>query len=242
MEQALNTFFNSAPFIVSFLAGILTFISPCVLPLIPAYISYISGLSVKELSNKEAEISTALRLKVLRSAFLFTLGFSVVFVALGAAMAELIGDIFKYSFINWIGGGIIAIFGLNLLGVFKLNILNFEAQSTFGDVKSKSFFAPFILGLSFALGWTPCVGPIFAAIIFKASQEPNTAIWLMSVYAAGLALPFLLTAWFTSQMLAKFSFIKQHFRVVEIISGGLLLILGVAIATGGLGKLAALIG
>lgn len=242
MEQALNTFFNSAPFIVSFMAGILTFISPCVLPLIPAYISYISGLSVKELSNKDGEISTALRLKVLRSAFLFTLGFSIVFVALGAAMAELIGDIFKYSFINWIGGGIIAIFGLNLLGIFKLNILNFEAQSSFGDVKSKGVFAPFILGLSFALGWTPCVGPIFAAIIFKAAEEPNTAIWLMSVYAGGLALPFLLTAWFTGQMLTKFTFIKQHFRVVEIISGGLLLILGVAIATGGLGKLAALIG
>ncbi|MEY4504942.1 MAG: hypothetical protein RL154_1239 [Pseudomonadota bacterium] len=241
MEQALNTFFTTTPFLVSFLAGLLTFASPCVLPLIPAYMSYISGLSIKDLSGQNGDISTVQRLKVLKSAALFTLGFSIIFIALGAAMAELIGDIFQYDFITWIGGGIIALFGLNLLGIFKLNLLNFEAQSTFGDVKSKSFFAPFILGVSFALGWTPCVGPIFAAIIFKASESPNTAIWLMSVYAAGLAVPFLLTAWFTNWMMLKFSFIKTHFRKIEIISGLLLLFLGIAIATGGLGKLAALL-
>jgi cytochrome c-type biogenesis protein len=239
MEQTLNAFFASAPFLVSFLAGTLTFASPCVLPLIPAYMSYISGLSVKELADENSHITLSDRLRVLKSAALFTLGFSVIFVALGAAMAELIGDVFEYAWITWVGGGIIALFGLNLLGIFKIKALNFEAQSSFGSVKSKSIFAPFILGVSFALGWTPCVGPIFAAIIFKASESPDTAVWLMMVYAAGLAVPFLLTAWFTHAMLVQFAFIKRHFRVIEIISGALLLFLGIAIATGGLGKIAA---
>ena len=239
MEEALSGFFSSAPFLVSFVAGILTFVSPCVLPLIPAYISYISGMSVKQLSSDEG-VSKAERLRIFYAALMFVLGFSIVFVLLGAAMAELIGDVFNNEWIGWIAGGIIVLFGLHMAGFISIKFLNFEQRANFGDVKSKSFFAPFVLGLSFALGWTPCVGPIFAAIVFKAAQEPATSIWLLTVYAAGLAVPFLLTAVLTGFMLGFLTKIKRYFRIIEIVAGLFLVVLGVAIATGGVGKIAAL--
>ncbi|HRF56968.1 MAG TPA: cytochrome c biogenesis protein CcdA [Campylobacterales bacterium] len=239
MEETLSGFFASAPFLVSFAAGVVTFISPCVLPLIPAYISYISGMSVKRLSSA-SEVSRAERLHIFYAALMFVLGFSIVFVLLGAAMAELIKDIFNYAWIGWIAGGVIVLFGLHMAGFITIRFLNFEQRANFGNTKSKSFFGPFVLGLSFALGWTPCVGPIFAAIVFKAAQDPSTSIWLLVVYAAGLAVPFLLTAILTSFMLKFLTKIKRHFRVIEIVAGLFLVVLGVAIATGGVGKITAL--
>ena len=236
MEESLKIFFENAPFLVSFIAGIITFVSPCVLPLIPAYISYISGLSIKEL-NSAGEVSAKQRAKIVLSAFMFTLGFGVVFVLIGSATANIIGDIFAYDWIGWIAGGIIFIFGLHISGLITINLLNFQSRADFGDTKSKNLFAPFILGLSFALGWTPCVGPIFAAIVFKAAQDPSKSVWLMVVYAAGLAIPFLLTALLTSSMLGLLNRIKRYFRIIEIVSGVLLALLGIAIATGGIGKL-----
>ncbi len=238
MEEALSGFFVSAPFLVSFLAGILTFISPCVLPLIPAYISYISGMSVKQLSST-GEVTSAERMRIFNAALMFVLGFSLVFVLLGAAMAELIGDIFNHVWIGWIAGGIIILFGLHMAGFINIRFLNFEQRANFGSTTSKSFFAPFVLGLSFALGWTPCVGPIFAAIVFKAAQNPATSVWLLIVYAAGLAVPFLLTAVLTGFMLKFLTKIKRYFRVIEIVAGLFLIILGVGIATGGIGKIVA---
>lgn len=239
MEEALSGFFVSAPFLVSFAAGILTFISPCVLPLIPAYISYISGMSVKQLSST-GEVSRMERVRIFNAALMFVLGFSLVFVLIGAAMAELIGDIFNHAWIGWVAGGIIVIFGLHMAGFVNIKFLNFEQRANFGSTTSKSFFAPFVLGLSFALGWTPCVGPIFAAIVFKAAQDPATSIWLLVVYATGLAVPFLLTAILTGFMLKFLTKIKRYFRVVEIVAGLFLVALGIAIATGGIGKITAL--
>lgn len=239
MELYLSELFRTTPFLVSFLAGVLTFVSPCVLPLIPAYISYISGISVKRLASGE-KIETKDRLRIFYAALMSVLGFSVVFVLLGVAMAELIGNIFDYVWISWVAGGIIVLFGLHMSGLITIRFLNFEQRANFGSVSKKTFFAPFVLGLSFALGWTPCVGPIFAAIVFKAAQDPSTSISLLIVYAAGLAVPFLLTAVLTSFMLQFLNKVKRYFRAIEITAGALLVILGVAIATGGLGKLAGL--
>lgn len=230
----------NAPFLVSFLAGVLTFASPCVLPLIPAYVSYISGLSIKQLSAKK-EISFQDRLKIFSAALSFTFGFGVVFVLIGSVAANVIGDILAYEWISWVAGSVIFIFGLHMTGLIKINFLHFEARSGFGSTSSKSLFAPFVLGLSFALGWTPCVGPIFAAIVFKAAQEPSMAVWLMVVYALGLAVPFLLTAVLTSYMLGFLNRVKRYFRAIEITAGTLLIVLGVAIAVGGLGKLTTLV-
>ena len=135
MEEALSGFFASAPFLVSFVAGVLTFISPCVLPLIPAYISYISGMSVKQLSSS-GEVSGQERVRIFNAALMFVLGFSLVFVLLGAAMAELIGDIFNFKWISWVAGGIIVLFGLHMAGLISIRFLNFEQRDNFGDPKS----------------------------------------------------------------------------------------------------------
>ncbi len=196
-------------------------------------------MSVKQLSSS-GEVSRSERVRIFNAALMFVLGFSVVFVLLGAAMAELIGDIFNHVWISWCAGGIIVLFGLHMAGFITIRFLNFEQRANFGSTKSKSFFAPFVLGLSFALGWTPCVGPIFAAIVFKAAQDPATSIWLLVVYAAGLAVPFLLTAILTGFMLKFLTKIKRYFRVIEIVAGLFLVVLGIAIATGGIGKLTAL--
>lgn len=239
MEESLQALFISAPFLVSFVAGILTFISPCVLPLIPAYISYISGLSIKQLSSEE-HLGWSIRIRIMYAALLFVLGFSIVFVLLGAAMANIVSDVFAYEWISWVAGGIIVLFGMHMAGFITIKFLNFEQRASFGNVRSKAWFSPFILGFSFALGWTPCIGPIFAAIVSIGAKDPSNAISLMAIYAAGLALPFLATALLTTYMLGFLNRIKQYFRIIEIVAGLLLIVVGLAIATGGLGQLAAL--
>lgn len=236
MEQILHSMFASAPFFVSFLAGVLTFISPCVLPLIPAYISYISGMSIKHLKSDES-ITKEHRFKILKASLMFVLGFSIVFITLGAVMANLVSDIFNYEWITWIAGGIIVLFGLHITGLISIRFLNFEQRLIFGETKPSSWFAPFILGLSFALGWTPCVGPIFAAIVALGANDPTNALTLMSIYALGLAVPFILTALLTTSMFSVLNRIKNYFRIIEIVSGIMLICIGLLIATGKLNSI-----
>jgi len=232
MEETLIELFRSAPYLVSLLAGMLTFVSPCVLPLIPAYLSYISGLSLQQLSGEE-KMTLKARLKIVQASLMFILGFSVVFVALGASMAELIGDFFAYQWVNWVAGGIIIVFGLHFMGVINIRFLNLQRQARFGDCAC--FFAPFLLGLSFALGWTPCIGPIFASIISIAAQGDSSTqgLTLMSVYALGLGIPFFLAAVLTTWMLGFMNRIKKYFRIIEMGAGVLLIFIGVMVATGG---------
>lgn len=236
MEDVLIELFDTAPFLVSLLAGIVTFVSPCVLPLVPAYLSYVSGISIKELQHDET-LSTKQHLKIVIASLMFILGFSLIFILLGASMAELIEDIFNYRWVTWIAGGIIAIFGLHTMGVLNIKWLNMSKQSQFGS--TTGLFAPFILGVSFALGWTPCIGPIFAAIVSMAAQGAGNGLALMVTYSVGLAIPFFLAALFTTKALNFFSRIKTHFRMIEIVAGILLIIIGITIASGGLGRLTA---
>ena len=249
MEESLISMFETAPYLVSLIAGILTFFSPCVLPLIPAYLSYISGLSIKDLTQEEGKFED--KLKVLKASLLFIAGFGFIFILLGASMANLMEDIFAYKWVNYVAGGVIIVFGLHMTRLIMIPFLNFEARAHFGETKNEEAtslwkkilkaFAPFLLGVSFALGWSPCIGPIFAGIISMAAQEETKGLTLMVVYTIGLAIPFLLAGLLTSKAMGLFKKIKQNFRVVEYISGGLLILIGIAIATGGLGEIAYLL-
>lgn len=244
MELALTGWFGSAPYAVSFLAGMLTFLSPCVLPLIPAYLSYVSGISLGELRSGDS-LSWRARLLIFRSALMFVFGFSLVFVLLGASMARIIGNIFTYEIIAYVAGGIIILFGLHVARVITIPFLNYEKRADFGTLEEKgkgfwmTLLAPLLLGISFALGWTPCIGPIFAGIISMAASESSKGIALMSVYAAGLGVPFLLSALLVSTMIGWLGKMKAYMRAIEWLSGGLLVFIGILVATGGLGKLSA---
>ena len=244
MEEILFDMFETAPYLVSLLAGFLTFFSPCVLPLIPAYLSYISGLSVNDLKNRDNHKN---RFIILRASIMFILGFGLIFILLGAAMANLIEDVFAYPFVPYIAGGVIIIFGLHFMKVINIKLLNYEVRAEFGDTtnSNKTMFmqiiTPFLLGVSFALGWTPCIGPIFAGIVSMAAMgDSNQGLTLMVIYTIGLAIPFILSALITEKALNLFNKVKQHFRIVEIIAGLLLVGIGIAIATGGLGKISIL--
>jgi len=181
---------------------------------------------------------------------MFIAGFGIIFIILGAIMANLIGDIFAYEFVSYIAGAIIILFGLHIMGVLNIKFLNYEKRADFSvDEKESSsivgkiakFFAPFLLGVSFALGWTPCIGPIFASIVSLAAKEGAIGLSLMVVYTIGLAIPFLLAAILTSRALSFFNKIKQHFKIIEIVAGVLLVLIGIAVATGGLGQITTII-
>lgn len=246
MEASLYSLFSSAPYIASFFAGLLAFLSPCVLPLIPAYLSYISGVSLSSLRGDEV-LSSAQRWKIITASLMFIFGFGLVFVLLGASMASLIGNIFTNRWFSIIAGAVIIIFGLHIMGVINIKFLNYQARADFGDEKNATgrwkkilhFFAPFLLGLSFALGWTPCIGPIFGSIIMLAGQEGGAfkGVSLMVVFAIGLGLPFLLSAILTSRALRLLNSVKKYFKIIEIVAGLLLILIGVAVATGDLGTL-----
>ena len=223
--------------LAAFTAGLISFASPCVLPLIPAYLSFISGVSVEEMKSRDKK-SQALK-KVSVNTILFVLGFSVVFVALGAS-ATFVGDFLlsKLSLFNKIAGAIIILLGLHLLGVFRIRFLNYEKRF---HARSRPLgpLGSFLVGLAFAFGWTPCIGPILAGILLVASNQGTVTkgVVLLSVYSLGLGIPFFVTAVSFHTFLSVFGWIKKHFRVVEIISGLFLIIIGFLIFIGSFSSL-----
>ena len=242
MEETLIPYFQNAPYLISLAAGILTFLSPCVLPLIPAYLSFITGLSARDLSQNE-QMSFMQRLKIIKASLLFILGFGIVFISLGAMMAGVMSSVFHYKWIPWLSGGIIIVFGLHFIGLIKIKFLYYEKRASIQNLdESKTGFLasvvrgiyPLLLGLAFALGWTPCIGPIFASIISLAASDSSQGLSLMVFYTAGLGIPFLLSGLLTSYFLSAFNKFKHHLRKVEIVSGVLLIIIGVMIITGDL--------
>jgi cytochrome c-type biogenesis protein len=221
----------------AFTAGLISFISPCVLPLIPAYLSFISGVSVEEMKSQDRK--SAVLKKVSLNTLLFILGFSLVFVALGAS-ATFIGDFLlsKLSLFNKIAGVIIVLLGLHLLGVFRIPFLNYEKRF---HTKSKplGLLGSFLVGLAFAFGWTPCIGPILAGILLLASNQDTITkgVVLLSSYSLGLGIPFFVTAVSFHSFLSVFGWIKKHFRTIEIISGLFLIIIGFLIFIGSFSSL-----
>ncbi len=222
----------------AFLAGVLTFISPCILPLIPGYLGFITGSSLADLKQKQQ------RSKIMIYSSMFVLGFSLIFILLGAS-ATLLGKIIltNQKLLNKIAGILIMLFGLHLTGVLKIGLLNFEGRFQLKNIKPSPGLA-FVFGIAFALGWSPCIGPILASILVIAGNQDTVGqgILLLTVYSAGLAIPFLLSAVALDRFFSFFNRIKKYFRAIELGSGILLVILGYFIFTNQLVRFTFLIG
>lgn len=211
---------------VSFLEGIITFISPCLLPMLPIYVSYFAG---------GGERTTK---KTLLSALGFVVGFTVVFVAMGA-LAGTVGS-FLHSHqtaVNIVSGLIVIFFGLNFLGVFRLNLFHGSG----GQVRTEKmgFFSALLFGMIFSVGWTPCVGAFLGSALMLASQQGHVleGMSLLLVYSMGLGIPFILSAVLIDKLKTTFDWIKQHYNIINKISGILLILVGVLMATGTMGRL-----
>ncbi len=216
----------------AFLAGMLSFLSPCILPIVPPYLAWLAGVSFAELQSSPA--GSAAKWRVVSSSVMFVLGFATVFVALGAT-ASIVGRTIAQYFdvLSIVAGAVILIMGLQFLGVFRLGLLYREARVQVNR-KPAGLFGAYVVGLAFAFGWTPCVGPILAAILFIAGSEETA--WrgasLLAAYSVGIGLPFILAAVFASQFLGWAARFKKHMQKVEMAMGGLLVITGVLFMTG----------
>lgn len=215
--------------LAAFLAGIISFLSPCVLPLVPGYVSLISGTGVEELRVNEQRLMR----RVMLNSITFILGFTVVFIALGA-VATSIGQLTRqyYSILTRLAGVVIIVFGLHLTGIFKIKAL--YADKRMHEVKGGSTaLGAFVVGFAFAFGWTPCIGPILATILaFAASQDTvMRGVLLLALYSAGLAVPFLLTSLGVDRFLAFYTRFRRHLHTVEVVSGVLLILIGALVLT-----------
>lgn len=214
-------------------AGLLSFFSPCILPIVPAYISYLAGASLDQLIGED-DVDKQLSRRVFYSALSFVIGFGTVFVLLGAS-ATLISDFIagNINVLGKIAGVIIALFGLHFMGVFRIGFLNFEKRMHI-EKKPSGLVGSYVLGLAFAFGWTPCVGPILATILMIASS--NDSIWqgvgLLSSYAVGIGVPFLFAAAFVKPFMRFMAKFRRHMHKIEIAIGLLLIVTGIAIFTG----------
>jgi cytochrome c-type biogenesis protein len=216
--------------IAAFLAGLISFLSPCVLPLVPGYVSLISGTGVEELKSHEARVLP----KLLVNSAAFILGFSVVFITLGAISTEVGQLLARYkSLLAQVAGVVIILFGLHLTGLFRINAL--YADKRLHSIKGgSSAVGAFVIGFAFAFGWTPCVGPILAVILgFAAAQDSLLkGIVLLAIYSLGLAVPFVLTSLGIERFLKFYSRFRAHMHALEVASGGLLIALGVLLVLG----------
>lgn len=212
-------------YIISFLEGIITFISPCLLPMLPIYISYFAGGGERSMK------------KTLTGAIGFVLGFTVVFIAMGALAGTLGGFLTKYqSVVNLIMGLVIVMFGLNYLGVLKLSLFGGSNRSINTD--NMGFGSAMLLGIVFSVGWTPCVGAFLGSALMLATQQGKALIGMgmLLCYSIGLGIPFIISAVLIDKLKFAFDFIKRNYKVINIISGSILVLIGLLMATGMLGK------
>lgn len=215
--------------IVALIAGLVSFASPCVLPIVPPYLAYMSGVSVNDITQDGKG-----RRSAIMAALFFVMGLSTVFLLLGFT-ASALGAFFlqNQDLFSKISGVIVIVFGLHFLSVFRIPFLDREARIETGD-QGGSAFGAYILGLAFAFGWTPCIGPQLGAILSLAASEASVArgTLLLGVYAMGLGVPFLLAAVFLSRAIGVMNRIKRHMSLIEKIMGLLLLAVGIALLTG----------
>lgn len=217
-------------YVISFLEGIITFISPCLLPMLPIYISYFAGGGAG--STK----------KTLRSALGFVLGFTLVFTSLGA-LAGTVGSFLReyQTAVNLISGLVVVFFGLNFLGVFKVNLFRGSRRQV--STANMGFFSAVLFGLVFSVGWTPCVGAFLGSALMLASQQGHVVegMLMLLVYSLGLGIPFILSAVLIGYLKSTFDWIKRHYNIINKISGSLLVLVGLLMATGTFGQLLGLL-
>jgi len=213
-------------------AGLLSFLSPCILPIVPFYLCYIAGISFEALTDGEAP-SAAVRRKVLFSSIFFALGVTTIFVALGAS-ATLVGQQLRewFDVIRYIAAGLIIVLGLHFLGVFRIGLLFREMRFDTGD-RQFGIIGAFVIGMAFAFGWTPCVGPILSTILITAgaAESAMQGALLLLVYSAGMTFPFILAALFIGPFLRWAKGFRRHLGAVEKVMGGILVVFGLLIAT-----------
>ena len=217
-------------YIISFLEGIITFISPCLLPMLPVYLSYFAG---------GGERSTR---KTVIGALGFVTGFTAVFVALGALAGTLGGILKTYqTAVNVISGAVVIFFGLNYLGVFKLTL--FRGSKRAANTDHMGFFSAVLFGIIFSVGWTPCVGAFLGSALMLASQQGHVAegMGMLLMYALGLGIPFLLSAVLIDYLKSAFNWIKGNYKIINTICGSLLIVIGILMATGTMGPLLSLL-
>ena len=206
-------------YLISFFEGILTFISPCLLPMLPVYISYFAGGH----QNSKKTFTNALG---------FILGFTILFTAMGALAGTLGSFLTKYqTAVNIVSGLIVIFFGLNFMGVIKLNLFKGSARMQTGNL---GFLSSVVFGMVFSVGWTPCVGAFLGSALMLASQQGHVleGTFMLLTYSLGLGIPFLLSAVLIDQLKGAFNFIKRHYTVINYICGGLLILIGILMATG----------
>ncbi|MFA6469541.1 MAG: cytochrome c biogenesis protein CcdA [Bacteroidota bacterium] len=215
--------------LTAFIFGLLSFISPCVLPIIPGYISFISGHTLDDIKGDDKSAARA----VMINSLVFIAGFTLIFVLMGAA-ATSIGQILNenLTLISKIAGAIIIVFGLHMIGIFKIGFLNYEKRFHLQE-KKLGILGSFAVGAAFAFGWTPCIGPVLAGILAIASQQETVlqGIILLFVYSLGLGIPFFLTAVSINKFFNVFNRIKKHFHTIEVVGGVMLIGVGVLMMT-----------
>lgn len=218
------------------LAGLLSFLSPCVLPLVPPYLCYLAGISFEQLSGGTETVD---RRQIIAKAILFVLGFSTVFVALGATASTIGSAISDYfDILAIVAGVVLMLMGAHFMGVFRISLLFREVRFHASGTRA-GWLGAYFVGLAFAFGWTPCVGPVLAGILFMAGAEESMSrgALLLAVYAAGIGIPFLLAAIFSSAFLGFMARFRKNLGMVEKVMGGLLIITGLLIMTGSMNEL-----
>jgi cytochrome c-type biogenesis protein len=222
--------------LAAFVAGVLSFISPCVLPLIPGYLSFVSGVTLDEMrgtGSAAAVAPTDARRRAVTMSIAFVLGFSMVFISLGAS-ATAIGSLLMehLSILGKIAGVVIILFGLHMMGILRIGWLYSEKRMQTSG-KPAGFFGAMLVGVAFAFGWTPCIGPILAAILAVAATQESVGegVKLLAVYSAGLGVPFIATSLAINKFFAASARIRKHYHTIEVVSGVLLVVVGVLIFT-----------
>ena len=213
-------------YLISFLEGIITFISPCLLPMLPIYISYFAGGGERTVQ------------RTLKGVLGFVLGFTLVFVAMGALAGTVGSFLSKYqTLVNILCGGVVVLFGLNYLGVLKWSLFRGSGHDL--DTDDMGFFSALVFGVIFSVGWTPCVGVFLGSALMLASQQGSMVqgIVMLLCYSAGLGVPFLISAVLIDQLKGAFNWVKAHYDIINKICGAALILVGIAMATGMLGRL-----